>query len=303
MDKKEKSLPSTNINWYPGHMAKTKRQITEDLKLIDFVIEIMDARIPISSRNPDINKIIEKKPRILILNKMDLADDSATNQWISFFNKQGIPAIKIDANTGKGIPQVIETIEKTMQEQRIEYAEKGRVGRSLRGMIIGIPNVGKSSFINRVAKRAVTEVGNKPGVTKSKQWIRMKENIELMDTPGVLWPKLDTQKVALHLAFTGTIKDDILPKEEVAYYLLKHLLKKERDKVVTRYGISEKVIEEILEQDRPENENIYEILLAIGKRRGAVISGGNIDEIKTAGILLEDFRSGKLGRMSLEKVE
>lgn len=292
-----------NINWYPGHMAKTKRQIEEDLKLIDLVIELVDARIPLSSRNPDIDKIVKEKKRILILNKSDLAEEKETDKWVKYFEKNNLPTVVVDSNSGKGILKVIQTIEKQMQEQKKEYASKGRVGKATRVMILGIPNVGKSSFINRIAKRTAAEVGNKPGVTKTKQWIRVNPQIELLDTPGVLWPKLESETVALNLSFTGTIKEEVLERVEIGYYLVKYLLENNRKNLLERYGLEEEKVKEILEMPRAENENIYEIMLWIGKKRGAVISGGNIDEEKTAAILLEDFRSGKMGRITLEKVK
>lgn len=305
MMKKEKkeNLAKININWYPGHMAKTKRQIIEDLRLIDLVVEILDARTPISSRNPDIDKITAGKTRLLILNKSDLAEEKETEKWVAFFKEQNLNAVIVDSNSGKGINRVTETIEKMMEEQRKQYAEKGRVGKAIRIMVLGIPNVGKSSFINRMAKRTKAEVGNKPGVTKAKQWIRVNSAIELLDTPGVLWPKFENEKVALNLAFTGTIKDDIMEIVDIAYFLLKYLLDNYKETIIKRYGIEKERMEQILSQDRPENENIYEIMLWIGKKRGAVISGGNIDEGKTARIVLDDFRSGKLGKITIEKVE
>ena len=301
MDENAKSLPSTSINWYPGHMAKTKKQIQEDLKLIDVVIEILDARIPLSSQNPDIAEWTKNKKKIIILNKADLADEKQNEKWVEYYEKQGIVAILTDSNSGKGVPETIRQIEKIMQEDKEAFSNKGRVGRSIRVMIVGIPNVGKSSFINRITKKSSTAVGNRPGVTKQKQWVRVKENIELLDTPGILWPKLEPQEVAFHLAFTGTIKDDNLEKTEIAYFLLKYLLENKRESIIDRYGISNEIIEEKLSnEDQMENENILEILYEIGKKRGAIVSGGRVDEEKVSNILIEDFRSGKLGRITLE---
>jgi len=297
----EQNSTKTNINWYPGHMAKTRRQIEEDLKLIDVVIELLDARIPISSRNPNINEIIKNKKRIILLNKSDLADETETKKWVEYFKSKGQIALITDSNTGRGIDTVIRSIENIMKEELQENANKGRVGKSIRVMILGIPNVGKSSFINRVAKKNSLQVGNKPGVTKKKQWIRVANNIELLDTPGVLWPKFESEEVGLNLAYTGTIKDDVLEKVEVAFNLLKFLLKNYRDNITNRYGISEEKIEDILNQDYEENENIYEIMQIIARKRGAIVSGGNVDDEKIANILIEDYRSGKLGRISIEK--
>ena len=292
----------TNINWFPGHMAKTRRQIEEDLKLVDIIIELLDARIPISSQNPDLKNIIKNKPVIKVLNKSDLADSKENKRWKEYFTKKGEQAVIVNSNSGNGIDETIRKIEEMMKDKLEILSERGRTGRKIRAMIVGIPNVGKSSFINRVAKKNTAEVGNKPGVTKSKQWIRINDKVELLDTPGVLWPKFDNEKVALNLSFTGTIKDDILDKIEIAYQLLKYLLKNYTDNVCDRYNFKKEQLEEILAQDNEENINIYEIMQMIGKKRGAIISGGNIDDEKTAKIILDDFRTGKLGYISLEKV-
>lgn len=296
----KKSCLSAPISWYPGHMAKTRRQIAEDLKLVDIVIELLDARIPISSQNPDIAEITAGKKKLVVLNKCDLADEKQNNLWIQEFGKKGIPAICTDSNSGRGIELVIKQVEKIMSAEMQNQAEKGRIGRKIRAMVLGIPNVGKSSFINRISKRTTAGVGNKPGVTKQKQWIRINEKIELLDTPGVLWPKFESEEVALHLAFTGTIKEEVLEKTEVAYFLVKFLLENYRQKLCERYKITEEYIEQTLSQDQPENSNIYEIMLEIGRKRGCVISGGNIDEEKTAKIILDEFKNGKIGRITIE---
>ena len=293
---------SININWFPGHMAKTRKQIAEDLKLVDIVVEILDARIPISSQNPDIKQITQNKKKIIVLNKYDLADEKENQKWVEYFNKKDQKAILVDALSGKGINETIRLIQKEMEEDLKKIADKGRIGRKIRVMIVGIPNVGKSSFINRIAKKTSAEVGNKPGVTKQKQWIRINDKIELLDTPGVLWPKFESEEVGMHLAITGTIKDDILELTEIAYTLTKFLLENYRENLVQRYSLNEKQIEEILNQDQPENENIYEIMQLIGKKRGAVASGGRIDDDKTSKIILDDFRSGKLGKITIEKI-
>ena len=300
MSNEEKSFPKTSINWYPGHMAKTKKQIIQDLKLIDIVIELLDARIPISSQNPNIAEIIKNKKKIIVLNKCDLADDRQNRLWVEYFNKKGIPAVLTDSNSGRGIEECIRTIEKIMQVDLEAQAEKGRTGRKIRAMILGIPNVGKSSFINRIAKKSTAGVGNKPGVTKQKQWIRINEKIELLDTPGVLWPKFESEEVALNLCFTGTIKEEILDKIEIAYQLTKFLLENYRKNICERYKINEKYIEETLAQDQPENNNIYEIMLQIGKNRGCIMSGGKVDEEKTARLILDEFKNGKLGKITIE---
>ena len=292
-----------NINWFPGHMAKTRRQITEDLKLIDVVIEILDARIPIASQNPDIRQITQNKKKVIVLNKSDLADEKDNQKWREYFIKKGCKAVLVDSNNGLGINEVIKQVQEVMSDEMQKHADKGRKGRKIRVMIVGIPNVGKSSFINRITKKTSAIVGNKPGVTKQKQWIHVNENIELMDTPGVLWPKFENEEIALNLAYTGTIKDDILAITEIAYSLTEFLLENYRKNLLERYSLDEQIVNEILEQDQMENENIYEIMQLIGKKRGAIISGGNIDDEKTSKIILDDFRSGKLGRITIEKTK
>ena len=293
----------TNINWFPGHMAKTRRQIEEDLKLVDIVIELLDARIPVASQNPDLKKILKNKIVIKVLNKSDLADSRENKKWKEYFIKQGNQTLIVNANNGQGIDETIRKVEEVMKEKLELLSEKGRTGRKIRVMIVGIPNVGKSSFINRVAKRNSAEVGNKPGVTKSKQWIRVNEKVELLDTPGVLWPKFESEEVALNLSFTGTIKDSILAQTEIAYQLLKYLLANYRGNVCERYNLKIEEVDQVLSQDNEENINIYEIMLMIGKKRGAIISGGNIDDEKTAKIILDDFRTGRLGTITLEEVK
>lgn len=263
-NKEEKSCASTSINWYPGHMAKTKRQIAEDLKLIDIVIEILDARIPIASQNPDINKLIQNKKRIIVLNKSDLADKNQNEKWISYFKNKGDLAILVDSNSGKGIKECINAIRKCYEAET--YVQKGRIGKSIRIMILGIPNVGKSSFINRISKKASAQVGNKPGITRQKQWIKVDDNIELMDTPGVLWPKFENEQVALNLAYTGTIKDDILQTIEIGFQLLKFLVKNYRKDIIERYKLDPDQIHKIMEQDLEENELVLAILDEIGKK-------------------------------------
>ena len=294
---------SANINWYPGHMAKTKREISEDLKLIDVVVELLDSRIPLSSQNPDIAELTKGKKKIIVLNKTDLADNMQNEAWKKYFNSNGQICILTDSNLGKGINEVTKAIEEIMKEDLKKYAEKGRTGRKIKAMILGIPNVGKSSFINRIVKTNRLEVGNKPGVTRKKQWISINDKINLLDTPGVLWPRFEDEKTALNLAFTGTIKDDVLEQTEIAYQLLKFLLENYRQNVTERYKITLDYIEKVLSQDQPENFNIYEIMQEIGKKRGAIISGGEIDDEKTAKIILDDFRSGRLGKITIEKAK
>lgn len=283
-------------------MAKTKKEIEEDLKLIDVVIEILDSRIPISSQNPDIAELVKNHKKIIVLNKTDLADSKQNELWKEYFESKGQIAILTDCNTGKGINDVIKAIQDSMKNEIKEFSEKGRNGRKIRVMVLGIPNVGKSSFINRIAKSNRLEVANKPGVTRKKQWININDKINLLDTPGVLWPKFQDEKVALNLAFTGTIKDDVLEQVEVAFQLLKFLLENYRENIIQRYELTEKYIQDTLNQEQAENVNIYEIMTEIGRKRGAIISGGNVDDEKVAKILLSDFRNGKLGRITIEKI-
>ena len=298
----ENSYHKMNLNWYPGHMAKTKREIAEDLKLIDVVVELLDSRIPLSSQNPDIAELTKDKKKIIVLNKTDLADNMQNEAWKKHFNSKGQVCILTDSNLGKGINEVTKAIEEIMKEELEQYAEKGRTGRKIKAMILGIPNVGKSSFINRIIKTNRLEVGNKPGVTKKKQWISINDKISLLDTPGVLWPRFEDENTALNLAFTGTIKDDVLEQTEIAYQLLKFLLENYRQNVIERYKMTLDYIERTLSQNKPENFNIYEIMQEIGRRRGAIISGSRIDDEKTAKIILDDFRSGRLGRITIERI-
>lgn len=291
-----------NINWYPGHMAKTKRQIIEDLKLIDVVVEILDARIPLSSQNPDVKGYTKNKKKVVVLNKADLADETETKKWVKYFESKGVSAVVTDSNSGKGINEVIRAVKEVAKENQEKYADKGRVGKSIRIMILGIPNVGKSSFINRITKKNSAQVGNKPGVTRQKQWIRIEDGIELMDTPGVLWPKFESEEVGLHLAFTGSIKDDILEKTEIAYQLLSFLVKDYLTNVIERYKLDENEVNGILNSDDEENMKIVAIMEDIAKKRGAILSCGRIDYEKISGILLDEFRSGKIGRITIEKM-
>lgn len=296
--KKENNNPSkVNINWYPGHMAKTKREIQEDLRLIDVVIELLDARIPISSRNPDFDNIIKNKKRIVILNKSDLSNEIENKRWIEYYNSKNIPALAVDSNSGKGVNKIEKEIEKLMSEDIEKMQAKGIVRKTIRVMILGIPNVGKSSFINRISKKTTMEVGNRPGVTRQKQWIRIGNQIELLDTPGVLWPKFD-ENTGLMLAYTGSIKDDILDRIDVAYNLTKILVNNHKKLFMDRYKLSEEKFSELRKEDNYALEFMYEI----GRKRGALISGGEIDLERVSGIILDDFRSGRTGKITLEVV-
>ena len=293
----------TNINWFPGHMAKTLRQIEEDLKLVDLVIELLDARIPISSQNPIIKKITANKKRIIILNKADLADSQENLKWVKKFEKQNIPTLLCNSNSGEGIGKITYLIDNIMEGEKKKAEIKGRIGKIIRVMIIGVPNVGKSSLINRLSQRTSAKVGNKPGVTKQKQWIRLSNNIELLDTPGVLWPRLDNDIVAFNLAYTGTIKNEILDDQEIAYNLLKYLVTAYKKNLIERYSLQENILEAILNnKELEENEKIVELMNYIGEKRGTIIKGNTIDLEKVSRMILDDFRSGKLGKITLEKV-
>ena len=296
-------ITKSTLTGIHGHMAKTMKQVEADLKLVDIIIEILDARIPISSQNPQIKKLIENKKKIIILNKSDLADIKENDNWRNYFNKQNIPTILCNSNNGDGVNKIVGQINEMLKEERKIAEQKGRT-KIVRAMIIGIPNVGKSSFINRISNKSTMKVGNKPGVTKNKQWIRLSNNIELLDTPGVLWPKIENQETALNLAYTGTIKSDILDETEIAYNLMKYLISNYKENVKERYKLKSDIVSRILEDSNmEENEGIIEIMNYIGEKRGAIEKGNNIDLEKTAKIILEDFRTGNLGKITLEKVQ
>lgn len=292
-----------NINWYPGHMLKTKREIIEDLKLIDVIVELLDARIPLSSQNPDIAKLIANKKRIILLNKSDLAEDMQNKKWVEHFKANNIIAIETDANIGKGIKEITKTIEKIMEGDIEKAISRGIAKRRIRIMIVGIPNVGKSSLINRLCNRKSAIVGNKPGVTKQKQWVKISENIEVLDTPGVLWPKFEDEKTSLNLAYIGTIKDELLQKTEVAFSLLEYLYNNYKKELFERYKLTDDELSNIMQDEGAYEENkIYSLMQLIALKRGALLSMGNIDDEKIAGIILTEFRSGKIGKVTLEKI-
>ena len=278
------------IQWYPGHMAKAKREITEAAKLVDVIIEIIDARIPKSSRNPILNEIIGNKPRVIVLNKADLADENKNKEWVQKFKTNNQIAVIVDSNQGKGVKNVVDAALELMKDKMEKQIEKGRTGASIKAMIVGIPNVGKSTFINKIAKKQTAEVGNKPGVTRKNQWVRLNDNIQLLDTPGVLWPKFDNEETARHLAYIGSIKDDILDVDELALELLKELVKKYKANVYERYKIAPDF----------EYEMDYELMEEIGRKRGCLVKGGEVDYTKVANIILDDFRTGKIGLITLE---
>ena len=284
------SYHKLNINWYPGHMAKSKKQIIQNLKLIDVAVEILDARIPISSHNPDLDNLIKTKKRIIVLNKSDLAEEKENKKWKQYFESKQIAVILADCNKGKGVYDCINKIQELMSTKLQNDINKGKVNSKIRVLVIGIPNVGKSSFINKLTKKNSSKVGNKPGVTLQNQWFKLNNNIELLDTPGVLWPKLEPEQVALNLAFTGTIKEEILPKIELAYKLLMHLSQNYKENLINRYNIN-------------DIDDIVNLMEHIGKKRGALLSGNKIDMEKTANIILDDFKTGKLGKITLERID
>ena len=298
-----KEISKVAINWYPGHMVKTKRQILEDLKLVDIVLELLDARIPVSSQNPDIKEIVGSKKKIVVLNKCDLAEEKENQKWVKDFENKGIKAVLTDSNSGVGVQELIRTIKEMAKEEVSKSIQKGRVGKSVRMMILGIPNVGKSSLINRMAKKTSAGVGNKPGFTKQKQWIRVSNEIELLDTPGILWPKFEAETVGLHLSVTGTIKDEILEKTQMAFYLIKWFIQNKEERLLERYKITKEELETITKTIENPNEQVAEIITRIAKKRGAILSGGYIDEERVAGIIIDDFRTGKMGRITIETVK
>ena len=281
---------SQTIQWFPGHMAKTRRKITEQLKIIDAVAEIVDARIPVSSRNPELAGIISGKPHIILLNKCDMADPTATAKWIEHYKKSGLIAIPVDCRSGKGIGGFKDAVKTVLADRLASYREKGMVGKPLRVMAVGIPNVDKSSFINRIAGNSRAKVENRPGVTRGNQWFTVDKELELLDTPGVLWPKFEDETVGEHLAFTGAVTDRIIDTELLAMRLLEILAKDYPDLLTKRYNITE----------FPEES--YDLLCAIGKKRGMMIRGGEVDSERAANMILEEFRTNKIGFITLERV-
>ena len=282
-----------NINWFPGHMAKTRRQIQQNLPLIDLVAELIDARVPVSSRNPELPALIGDKPHMVLLNKCDMADADVTAQWSAHFNARRQSVLCLDSKSGKGFAQFIPQVKTVLAPRLAQLQAKGMAGRTLRIMVVGIPNVGKSSFINRLAGASRAKVANRPGVTRGNQWFLIGKGVELMDTPGVLWPKFEDQRVGEHLAFTGAIKDSILDVETLAVRLLGCLLPRYGQLLASRYKL----------EPGFEQMDGYALLCEIGGRRGMKISGGDVDTERAAAMLLEEFRNVKIGRITLERPE
>ena len=292
---KKQSRPDSDhtqvIQWYPGHMTKTKRRIEKDLKLVDAVAEIIDARIPISSRNPDIAHLTSGKPRIVLLNKCDMADKRATDQWVTALSKENVRAIPVDCKSGRGVDRFVPVLTDLLSDRIESYKAKGMVNPTMRVMIVGIPNVGKSTFINRISKKTKATAADRPGVTRGNQWFTVSKGFEMLDTPGVLWPKFDDQKVGEHLAFTGAIKSEVMDTELLAVRLIDLLKELKTPEFAERYQLTEE------ELSLPS----FEVLEKIARHRGMLISGGEADTERAAYTLLDEFRAAKLGRITLEK--
>ena len=278
------------LQWFPGHMAKTRRLICDSLKLVDVVIELVDARLPLSSRNPEIDRIVGKRPRVLVLNKSDIADPEANRAWLKYFEECGCCAILADSLSGKGIKSLDTAIEEVLREKLEREQEKGMQRRAVRMLVVGIPNVGKSSFINRLAGRAAAKVGDRPGVTTAKQWIRLSGRYELLDTPGILWPKFEDPEVAKRIAYTGGIKDEIMDVEELAFHLTGFLRENYAELLAERFKITEDI----------DSYDDYELMELIAKKRGCIMSGGRTDMLRVSNLILDEFRAAKIGRITLE---
>ncbi|WP_143145368.1 ribosome biogenesis GTPase YlqF [Tepidibacter thalassicus] len=279
---------SMNINWYPGHMKKTKDLLKANLKLIDVVVELLDSRIPYSSKNPDIDKIIQGKPKVVVLNKSDMADSVKLKMWQDYYSSLGIKAIPVNTIKGEGVDRIIEECKNVTKEKMKSLIKKGRKERPIRVMIVGVPNVGKSSLINRLTGKKSTQTGDRPGVTKGKQWVKLKGNLELLDTPGILWPKFDDEQVALNLAFTRAIKDEVLDVETLALKLIEKLMDIAPENLKRRYKLNEL------------GETPLDIMNAIGEKRGCFMAGRELDYTRIANMILNEFREGKIGNITLE---
>lgn len=276
-----------NYQWYPGHMTKAKRMMQENIKLIDLVIELVDARIPFSSRNPDIDELGKNKSRIILLNKSDLADSRFNKQWMSYFQEKGFHVIEVNSRSGAGIKSIHGVVQEACKEKIARDRKRGIINRPVRAMVVGIPNVGKSTFINSFAGKACTKTGNKPGVTKGKQWIRLNKSLELLDTPGILWPKFEDQRVGLRLALIGSMNDEVLHVDELAYELIAFLTQRYPGIIKERYGVE-------------EAGDKYQILQEIAQARNCFLKGGELDIMKASNLLIDDYRGGKLGKITLE---
>ncbi len=281
-----------NLQWFPGHMTKTRRMIEENLKLIDVVIELVDARIPLSSRNPQIDEIVKDKPRLLLLNKSDIADSVLNKKWEQYFAQKGVAVMSISSTSGKSLSAVTEKCRELLKEKTARDKERGIVNRPVKIMVVGVPNVGKSSFINKLSGKKNAKTGDRPGVTTGKQWIRLANGFELLDTPGILWPKFEDQQVGLKLAYTGAIRDEVIDTEELACHFLVFLRDNYPDALLKRYKMTDM-----------DDLDGFELLQLLGRKRGFVVSGGEIDTLRAASVLLDEFRGAKLGNITLESPE
>lgn len=286
-----------NIQWYPGHMTKTRRQIEADLKLVDIVVEIIDARIPSSSRNPDIDAICAGKPRLIVLNRADQADPAQNKAWGAYFRSQGWSVLETDAKTGRGIGQFSVVVQGALREQIARWREKGQVGRPVRAMVVGVPNVGKSTFINKVAKKKSAKAGDRPGVTRGKQWVHVDQGLDLLDTPGILWPKFEDETTGMYLAFTGAVKDEIMDVETLGCHFMALLGERYPKALMDGYKLSEVPAREEGENDVAWG---YRLLQTAAARRGMRVSGGELDTERMARVLLDEYRGSRLGRFTLE---
>ena len=286
-----------NIQWYPGHMTKTRRQIQADLKLVDLVAEIIDARIPISSRNPDIDELVGEKPRLIVLNRADQADPAMNRVWTDWFRRQGWAVLETNARDGKGVGQFSTVIRQALKEKLEQWKAKGLVGRPVRAMVVGVPNVGKSTFINKVARKKSAKAGDRPGVTRGKQWVNVDQSLDLLDTPGILWPKFDDQTIGMNLAFTGAVKDDIMDVETLGCHMMALLAERYPRVLTDSYKLPEVPAREGEENDIAYG---YRLLQACAQKRGMRISGGEFDTERMSRVLLDEYRAGKLGRFTLE---
>ena len=290
-----------DIHWYPGNMTKTRRMIQADLKLVDLVAEVIDARIPISSRNPDIDELVGDKPRLIILNRADQADPEQTRAWTRWFKTRGYAVLETDSKTGGGVNQFSAVIKDALKEQIARWREKGQVGRPVRVMVVGVPNVGKSTFINKVARRKSAKAGDRPGVTRGKQWVAVDAGLDLLDTPGILWPKFEDQTVGRNLAFTGAIKDEVMDAETLACYLMETLAERYPQALLERYKLE--LPPRAQDEETGGLSYGYDLLERAARKRGFLISGGEPDTERMAKVLLDEFRAGRLGRFTLETPE
>ena len=295
----------SSFNWYPGHTTKAKRMMEENIRLIDLVIEIVDARVPMSSRNPDIDKLASNKARIILLNKADLADDYITNKWIAYFNSKNIYCLKLNSRDNSGVKQVNNLIQTACADKIERDKSRGIMNRTIKAMVVGIPNVGKSTFINSFAGKASAKTGNKPGVTKGKQWIKLGKNVEMLDTPGILWPRFENQDVGMRLAMIGSINDNILNIEELAIDTINYVYNNYPDNIIERYELDKEAVKASYDESaiNPDNSIALYIMEQAALKRGCIKKGNAIDYEKTANIILDDFRSGRLGRITLERSE